>query len=74
MEYLVHQQTTQAPRQSRKRFWTRRGAKMGVGLLAFFVLLVLGYVAAVLVVVGPVTAYRIAVNRNSTVETFKIFP
>src|SRR5215467_5512225 len=62
------------PPQQKKRLWTKRGIKIGGGSLVVLVLLLLSYVAAVAVAIGPVTAYRMLTNLDSNIYTYKIFP
>ena len=45
-----------------------------MGVLGGAVLLVLGYLAALVIALGPVTAYRMMTNLNSNINTYKIFP
>jgi CubicO group peptidase (beta-lactamase class C family) len=71
---LMNQKRVQPPQQKKKRFWTKRGMKIGGGLLVVAVLLVLSYVAALAIAIGPVTAYRMLTNLNSNIDTYKIFP
>ena len=61
-------------REKKSRFWPQRGMKIGAGALGGAVLLVLGYLAALVVALGPVTAYRMMTNLNSDINTYKIFP
>jgi CubicO group peptidase (beta-lactamase class C family) len=70
----MSKRSVQIPQQGTQRLWTRRGIKVGGGVIAFAVLLVLSYIAALLIVLGPVTAYRIATSGDSNINTYKIFP
>src|SRR6266567_9119648 len=70
----MNHKSVQPPQQKKKRFWTKRGMKIGGGLLVVAVLLVLSYVAALAIAIGPVTAYRMLTNLNSNIYTYKIFP
>ncbi len=67
------QKETGTPKQE-KRFWQRRGAKIGVGVLGSAALLVVTYVVALMISIGPVTTARMLTNGNSTISTYKIFP
>ncbi|MGO8948223.1 MAG: serine hydrolase domain-containing protein [Ktedonobacterales bacterium] len=66
--------TPQQSQQQKSRFWPKRGLKIGIGILGSAVLLVLAYAAALVIVLGPVTAYRMMTNLNSNIYTYKIFP
>jgi CubicO group peptidase (beta-lactamase class C family) len=62
------------PQQSNKRFWRRRGTKIGGGLLGSALFLVLSYIVAVMIAVGPVTTFRLAAHGGSNIYTYAIFP
>ncbi len=69
----MNQKSVQPPQQ-KKHLWTKRGIKIGGGLLVLVVLLVLSYFAALAIAIGPVTAYRIETSGDSNINTYKIFP
>ena len=69
----MNQKSVQPPQQ-KKHLWIKRGIKIGGGLLVLAVLLVLSYIAALAIAVGPVTAYRIETSGDSNINTYKIFP
>ncbi len=70
----MNQKSVQTPQQNKKRFWTKRGMKIGGGLLVVAVLLVLSYIAALAIDIGPVTAYRMLTSGDTNIYTYKIFP
>jgi CubicO group peptidase (beta-lactamase class C family) len=71
---LVNQKPVQPPKPQKKRSWAKRGIKIGAGVLVIAVLLVLSYVAALAIDIGPVTTYRMLTNLDSNITTYKIFP
>ncbi|MGZ6391084.1 MAG: serine hydrolase domain-containing protein, partial [Ktedonobacterales bacterium] len=58
----------------KSRLWPQRGVKIGAGVLGSALLLVLSYLLAMVIALGPVTAYRMETNGDSNFQTFKIFP
>ncbi len=70
----MSQKNVRTSQQQKKRLWAKRGMKMGAGLLGLAVLLVLSYVAALMIAMGPETAYRMLTNGDSTIDTYKMFP
>ena len=70
----MSQTSVRTPQQNKKRFWAKRGMKIGGGLLGLAVLLVLSYLAALFIATGPVTAYRMMTTGDSTIDTYTIFP
>jgi len=69
----MSQRSVRIPQQ-KKRWWAKWGLKMSAGLLGLVVLLVLSYLAALMIDMGPETAYRMITNGDSTPDTYKIFP
>ena len=62
------------PSKPQKHRWAKRGIRIGAGFLAIVVLLLLSYVAALAIDIGPVTAYRMLTSGDSNINTYKIFP
>jgi CubicO group peptidase (beta-lactamase class C family) len=73
MNQLMNQ-TSVKPPQQKNRLWAKRGIKMSAGVLVIAVLLVIGYFAAEVIYLDPVTAYRIETSGGSNIDTYKIFP
>jgi CubicO group peptidase (beta-lactamase class C family) len=71
---LMNQNGMQPPQQKKQRWWSKRGMKIGGGFLVMVVLLVLSYIAAVAIAIGPITAYRMLTSLDSNIYTYKIFP
>src|SRR5271157_2204642 len=69
----MNQKPVQPPK-PQKHGWTKRGIKIGAGFLVIVVLLLLSYVAALAIDIGPVTAYRMLSSGDSNIYTYKIFP
>ncbi len=60
--------------QTKLHSWAIRGLKLVGCLLGLAALLVVGYFAAEVVYLGPVTAYRIETTGDTNIYTYKIFP
>ena len=73
MNQLMNKPSVKPPQQKKRR-WAKRGIKMSAGVLVLAVLLVIGYFAAEVIYLDPVTAYRIETSGGSNIYTFKIFP
>lgn len=69
----VNQKPVQPPKPQKRR-WAKRGIKIGAGVLVIAVLLVLSYVAAAVIYLDPVTAYRMQTSGDSNIYTYQIFP
>src|SRR5690348_15025137 len=74
IQHSLHSPTHNAPTPTNKRFWQRRGTKIGGLFLGSALLFVLSYVLAAMIAIGPITAFRMATNGDSNFHTFKIFP
>ena len=71
----MRSRTDRAAVLNRPRTTRRRTAiKIIAGLLGLGALVVVGYVAAIAIVMGPVVAYREITNGDSSITTWKIFP
>jgi CubicO group peptidase (beta-lactamase class C family) len=66
---------TQTPTSEKKRFWSKkRLMQISWGTLGSALFIVLSYFVALIIALGPVTAYRMVTNGDSNVNTYKIFP
>ncbi len=73
MNQLMNHKRVQPPQQ-KKRLWAKRGIKIGAGVLVVAVLLVIGYYAAEVIYLDPVTFSRIETSGDSNIYTYQIFP
>jgi CubicO group peptidase (beta-lactamase class C family) len=71
---VLRDNSAEKRQQNKQRLRSRRGIRIGGGLLGLAVIILLVYVVALALVIGPVTAYRVLTSGDSNINTFKIFP